>query len=375
MKTVNGPPTPGRVLQLVLSLEPGGAERLVIETAHRLTQHIPMAVCSLDGTGAWDHELTDRGIPLTTLDRRPGFRPAIARMVAREARRHRATVLHCHQYSPFVYGSLSIAFHGAKVVYTEHGRLADSCPGLRRRVANTVIGRLPRRIVAVSEDLRRSMIAEGFPGDRIEVVRNGIDPGAPADDRARRGARQRLGLPADAVVIGTVARLDRVKDLRTLVEAFSALRRALPTAVLLIVGEGPLRTELEAVAAHVAAGEAVRFLGMRADARNVIAAFDVYVNTSISEGISLSILEAMAAGLPVVATRVGGTPEVVQDSVTGILVAPRDPSALAHVLAQLAVDTSRRAAMGAAGRARVEDQFALDSMVHRYRTMYEELSR
>jgi glycosyltransferase involved in cell wall biosynthesis len=365
--------TKPRVLQLVLSLSPGGAERLVVQLATALWASIPMAVCCLDGRGAWAEDLADRGIPVVALDRSPGFRPTLAISVAREVRRHGATVLHCHQYSPFVYGSLSSGLrHGARVIYTEHGRLAGSTAGARRRAANRVLGRVPSRLIAVSRELRQSMIDEGFPEARVAVVSNGVElPRADRDARAR--ARASLALPSDAPVVGTVARLDPVKDLSTLVSALALMRAAVPNAILLVVGDGPMRSTLEALARD-RVPDGVRFLGFRADVAELLPALDIYANSSIGEGLSLTILEAMAASLPVVATRVGGTPEAVEHDVSGVLVPPRDAAALAAALTSLAADASRRASMGSAGRRRVERYFTLDRMTRDYRAMYEELS-
>jgi glycosyltransferase involved in cell wall biosynthesis len=364
-----------RVLQVVLSLDPGGTERLVIELARRLTVRMPMAVCCLDTAGAWAPELQDAGIPVTTLGRDPGFHPGLAGRIAGEIRRHHATVVHCHQYTPFVYTSLSrLHRHGARVVFTDHGRLADSRPTWKRTVANRVLGRLPHRTCAVSGDLRHSMIEEGFPGS-VEVIHNGVECGMPPTDEDRRRARSRLDIASEAFVIGTVARLDPVKDLGTLIAAFGTLRTHAPEALLVVVGDGPMRNGLERQAAEVAPGGAIRFVGQRSDVRDLMPAFDVYANSSTSEGVSLTLLEAMAAAVPLVATRVGGTPEVVLDDRSGLLVPARDPGAFSTALATLIQRPDLRGAMGAEGRARLEREFDLETMIARYGEIYEEVSR
>ena len=361
-----------RVLQVVLSLNPGGTERLVVELARRLHHDVPMAVCCLDSQGSWASELTSVGISVDALGRPSGFVPSLGRRIARLADRHRATVIHCHHYSPFVYGGLARLWRPAtRVIYTEHGRLSDAPPSGKRRLANIVYGMLPSRVFAVSNELRQHLIDEGFSSRAAGVIYNGIDLG-PVNDAVRRtAARQRLGVSEDTLVIGTIARLDPVKDLGTLIKALGLMPG--PSAIVLVIGDGSERESLvrESVAAGVA--DRVRFLGHRDDAREWLAGCDVYVNSSISEGVSLTILEAMAAGLPVVATRVGGTPEVV-DAASGKLVAPRDPESLALALSELQKDPMARMQLGASARGRVERQFTLNRMVSEYREVYERLS-
>jgi glycosyltransferase involved in cell wall biosynthesis len=362
---------PARVLQVALSLVPGGTERLVIEIAKRLAPSFPMAVCLLDEPGAWAAELAGRGIPVAALFRAPGFRPSLALRIARVAAAHRADIIHCHQYSPFVYGALAALVRpGTRVVFTEHGRLSDAPASFKRRLANRIVAHLPASIFAVSFDLRRHMIAEGFPAPRVGVIWNGIDPGPPPGERDRVEARCLLGIGAERLVVGTVARLDPVKDLPSLVFAFAALRRARPEALLAIVGDGPERPKIEAAAREAEVAADVLFTGQRADVRRILPAFDLFVNSSVSEGISLTILEAMAACLPVVATRVGGTPEVVKDGETGVLVPARDRASLGQALLDLAGAPKRARELGRAGRARVEKAFSIDRMVADYARVY-----
>ena len=241
---------------------------------------------------------------------------------------------------------------------------------MKRRLINPVLGRLPSAVFAVSSDLRHYMTLEGFAARRVRVIHNGVDPGLPPTRADRDAARRACGLTARTPVIGAVGRLDPVKDLDTLVRAFATLRHAHPALRLLVVGDGPERAGLEERASALGVGSAVSFLGYRADARQILPALDVYVNSSLHEGVSLTILEAMAAAVPVVATSVGGTPEVVADDETGVLVPSRSPVALASAVSHLLVNPDRRAQLGRAGRSRVERLFSLDAMTARYLDVY-----
>jgi glycosyltransferase involved in cell wall biosynthesis len=357
------------VLQVVLSLNPGGTERLVVDLAERLSPEMPMSVCCLDEPGAWATPLEARGVAVTALHRQPGFHPSLGRAVAAAVERHRATVVHAHHYSPYVYACAARLWRRQlPIVFTEHGRLSDAGPSAKRRLANQVLARCAREVFAVSRDLRAHLVAEGFRAGDVGVIYNGIEPGPMPDAMARTDTRAALGVEHDVFVVGTIARLDAVKDLGTLIAAIAELAAERPVAAA-IVGDGPERATLERLAAEAGVSGTIRFLGQRNDARRWLAACDVYVNSSISEGISLTILEAMAAGLTPVVTRVGGTPEVVDES-CGRLVPARDPRGLAGALRTLAASPALRADLGQAARRRVEERFSLDRMVAAYADVY-----
>lgn len=357
-------------MQLVLSLSPGGTERLVIEICKQLADSVESIVCCLDEPGAWAAELIAQGIPVVSLQRRPGFHPGLARQIARVIEAERIDVVHCHHYSPYVYGLLATLTHPrVRLVFTEHGRLSNVPASRKRKLINPLLALWPARLCAVSSDLKQHMVAEGFPARRLGVVHNGIEPGLRPREAQRVAARQALGLSADAFVVGTVGRLDPVKDLSVLIRAHAQLVAEQPAARLVIVGDGPEREPLEAEARRLSVADSICFAGYRADVRALMPAFDVYANSSTYEGVSLTILEAMAATLPVVATNVGGNPEVLVDHETGRLISGQ-PSAIADILLELARDPVRRRRMGAAGRWRVRRYFSLRRMVQQYADAY-----
>jgi glycosyltransferase involved in cell wall biosynthesis len=229
---------------------------------------------------------------------------------------------------------------------------------------------MPDRVYAVSYNLKAHIVKEGFDDDQVQVVYNGIAVGPSPDRRDRERVRTLLGIPEQTFAIVTVARLDPVKDLDVLIQSVALLNRQLP-ARLIVVGDGSERAHLENVARTVDVGHCVRFVGHREDARDLLAGFDVYANSSISEGISLTILEAMAAAIPVVATRVGGTPEIL-DETCGRLVPARDAQTLAAALSDLAARPDLREQLGRAARQRVETRFTLERMIGEYREAYYE---
>jgi glycosyltransferase involved in cell wall biosynthesis len=356
-------------MQLVLSLSPGGTERLVIEICKQLAERIEPMVCCLDERGTWARELESLGIPVVALGRRPGFQPALAREVASLVNAHGIDVVHCHHYSPYVYGLMASLMTHARLVFTEHGRLSDGKPSRKRQLINPLLSLLPGSIFAVSADLKQHMVAEGFPARCIRVVYNGVDPGTRPSSAQRAHAREVLGIPPDAFVVGTVGRLDPVKNLGVMLQVQQSLGDKVKRAFAVIIGDGPERAALAATAADLGVADSVIFTGYRSDIRALMPAFDVYLNCSTYEGVSLTILEAMAAGLPVVATPVGGNPEVVVDQETGYLISSR-PRLLADTLAHLAFDARLRRAMGDAARWRVIRHFSIARMVDEYAAVY-----
>ena len=361
------------VMLVALSLDPGGTERLIVELAKRALGPFRVTVCCLDRPGEWASELEDRGIDVVALDRQPGFHPGLGHRLAQEARRRGVDVLHCHHYTPFVYGCLArMEMRALSLVYTEHGRLSDAPPTLKRRLVTPSLARIANEMYAVSDDLRRYLLSAGFPAARMGVITNGIHVGSAPDAEAVRRAKQLLGAVDDRPIVAAIGRLDSVKDLSVLLDAFAQLSQR--EARLVIIGDGPQAEHLRAHAAARGLDMRVQFLGYRPGVRELYPGVDVLVNTSISEGISLTLLEAMAACVPIVATAVGGTPEVVVDGVTGILVPPRSPSAVAVALDDLLQSPDRRQRMSIAARKRVETFFTFERMASLYFEAYVRLA-
>ncbi|NKC12975.1 MAG: glycosyltransferase [Gammaproteobacteria bacterium] len=359
------------LVQVVLSLGAGGTERLVIEMCERLHHDTQIEVVCLDAAGEWAYRVATLGIRVTVLERRPGFQWRLAAGIRRIAKTLPAPVIHCHHYTPFIYGCLAgLTLPGSKIVYTEHGRYSDGSPSMKRRLANQFFGRTPGRFFAVSHDLRRHLISEGLPAARLEVNHNGIDPGPTPQASARADARANLGLAGDDWTIGTVARLDPVKNLGLLVQAAAHLYQQIPTLKLVFIGDGPDRVMLERACAQAGIAARTVFTGQRDDARALLAGLDTYVNCSVIEGISVTLLEALAAGLAVVATQVGGTPEILRHEDQGLLIPSRDAQALTAALARIHTDEALRRHLQQAARAHIESAFSIEHMLKRYTDAY-----
>jgi sugar transferase (PEP-CTERM/EpsH1 system associated) len=372
------------VAQIVVNLDIGGLERVVIGLLRRLDRARFRSVlyCLREG-GALIDEAAAAGAAVCPLNKKEGVDYRLFVRLARSLKTQGVDIVHCHNFGPLIYGSVSGRMaRTAGVVYTAHGRYSSS------RLGRVFFRRswLVDRIVTVSDDARDVAINKGgVRPDRVVTLINGIDverfAGADGERLLASGAtkfcarRRELGIPEDAFVFGIVARLTAVKDHRNLFEAMVRLRRDHPAAHLCVVGDGELSDELKARAAELELGNAVSFMGARRDVPQLLNTFDAFVLSSYSEGLSITLLEAMAAGLPVVATDVGGNPEVVIDDVTGFIVRPRDPDALAGAMKAVMDDPDEAAGMGERGSDRVKRKFSLDVMVRGYEQIYEELLR
>jgi glycosyltransferase involved in cell wall biosynthesis len=237
-----------------------------------------------------------------------------------------------------------------------------------------LLARRTARIVAVSEAVRRELVDDyGLPAGKVTTVHNGLDLApflAPGD---RRAARERYGIPTDALVFGLAARFAPQKALDVLVEATAPVLEADPRTWLIVAGDGPLIEVVRTKARATAVRDRMLFPGFETDVPGLLAALDLYVSPSIAEGLGLATIEAMAAGLPVVGTKVGGTPEVVEDGVTGVLVRPGKSGPLGAAIARLLAHPAERKRMGEAGRERALAEFGETKMLERIAALYREV--
>lgn len=228
-------------------------------------------------------------------------------------------------------------------------------------------------VLANSESTKRwAMATEGVPEDRIRVIHNGIDldEHRALDSRTRAQYRELLGLPDGSIAVGMVANLRPIKGIEVFLSAAAQAARQVPEARFIIAGEGEERASLEAYAARLGLAGSVRFLGRRRDIPALLSAFDIGVLSSKSESFSNSLIEYMAAGLPVVTTAVGGSSEAVEEGRTGFIVPVGDPHTLGEAVLRLIADSELRAALGARGRARVERLFSHRSAVEKSEVLY-----
>jgi glycosyltransferase involved in cell wall biosynthesis len=352
----------------------GGAERFAVGLATRLPRdRFEPWLCSTRGADAGGiAALADAGVPYVNLDRQTKWRIDRLAGLPSLIRRERFHILHTHKFGSNVWGSLiGTACRVPVIVAHEHSWSYEGDP-LRAWLDGRVIGRLATRFIAVSSaDARRMETRERVPADKIVVSPTGYVPSArsPAID-----LRAELGLAPQTPLIATAARCSPEKRLDILLDAHVRVLDSIPDANLAIAGDGKSRPELMRRAHELGLDGKVHFLGMRADVDAILRSADVAALASDREGSPLIMFECMATDTPLVATAVGGVPDVVEQGRTGILVPRRDPVALADGLVALLADPQRRAAIAAAARERLA-QFTIDAAAERFAQLYETLFR
>jgi glycosyltransferase involved in cell wall biosynthesis len=281
-----------------------------------------------------------------------------------------ADLVHAHLPLAGVAARLAGRLAGVPVVYTEHN-LQERYHPLTRRT-NLATWRLQRAAVAVSAEVAESIARHAPPGVPVRVVHNGIETGPP-DEVGGRAVRAALGVPPGVPLVGTVAVFRRQKRLDLWLETARRIAEREPSARFVLVGDGPLRGEIEALAARLGLAGRVAFPGLQDDVRPWLTALDLYLMTSEFEGLPLALLEAMAAGRAVVVTAVGGVPEAVTDGESGAVLPFGDVAALAAAALALLADPGRRAELGAAAQRRVAESFGIRRMAAELEALYREV--
>lgn len=372
---MNTPARPG-LSHVVNSLNPGGAERIVVEMSCECSHDYDVQVLCLDTPGAWAGDLRKRGVPVHTLWRQPGFDVSMPAKLRSHFQRHGTRIIHAHQCTPWFYAALSRLWYAEpRLLVQEHGRFYPEVESRARAFVNrTLIRKLTHRFVAVSRDIRERLIRyEGLDSEEIEVIYNGVAAPPKLTGSERHALRRDLGFDHTDFVVGTVGRFDPIKNLPMLVASLAAAAQQLGTLRGLLVGDGIVFNELKAQIAAVGMSDRVRFTGYRSDATQLVQCLDLFVLSSLSEGTSMALLEAMAAGVAVAVTEVGGNPEIVVQGATGWTVPSGSIEALTAVILDAAQNEARRKRLAQAGQQRFTEQFSWVRMIEAYRERYAEL--
>jgi len=362
------------ILHVVESLERGGLERFVVDlaTAQRKTGH-NVAVCCLFSTGRLEGELSAAGIPVSCARKRSGFDVTAVRFLWQELRLHEVEVMHSHNAVANYYSAMAaLLAPRVRLVNSRHGMGAVDTRSRKERLYRASLVRTAAVAVVCKTAADHFAVHQVAPDSLMQIVHNGIrlDRFARRNVPAVMAARATLAIPPDAFVIGTVGRLNWAKDHAMLIDAFSRMRERQARDRLVIVGDGELRESLLSQIATTGLDDAVKLAGDRSDVAEILHAFDVFAMTSVTEGYSIALLEAAAAGLPAVVSAVGGNAEIVQHGSTGLVVEMRTVEAFCTAFDRLAADVDGRRRMGESARAWAEEHGDLDSVVERYDALY-----
>lgn len=369
-----------RALFLCNSAFLGGAERYTVTVVRELSRRghqivvaapedsgVLLAARSMSGvTGlatALGPKLSKRSAVETALRWR-SYRSGLRALLATAMDRYGVEVLHAQFKKEQLLASRLAASLGIPVVWTEHGPLPRALTALsparalyRRSAVRT------QRILCVSEAVQSDLLSHGVPPDRLELCYNGVDLSGLRSTVDRTTLRTRLGVGPDELVVGAVSRLVPLKGLTYLLDAIPSVTTAFDNARFVLVGDGPEQEALQRQARELGIWDRITFTGFREDVGDLLSAMDLFVTPTLAEGCPLSVMEAMSLAVPVVASGVGGIPEVLHQGAAGVLVPPRDTEALVVAIGDLLRDAPRRARLGEAGRARVRERFTVERMM------------
>lgn len=369
-------PQPLNILHVVDSLELGGLERVVTDLAiSQVARGNSVSVFSINDTGGHRGTLEAEGIRVVQGGKRRTADLHVLRLLWRTIVQGGVDVVHAHNFVPTYYAAAAL------VPLRRRPPLVTTCHDMGTRLSDRKLRMLFRlsltrtaRVAMVSQQVYRRFIESGMIApSKAAVIMNGVATERfAAGDEARRNARLELRLAPEAPVIGTVGRMVALKNQQALIGAMPVLLKAFPDAVLVIIGNGPLRSALQAQAVETGVSANVRFAGERTDVASLLHALDVFALPSLTEGLSIALLEASACGLPIVASDAGGNPEIVADGVTGLLVPVGNGESLTNAFLTLLQDSALRHRMGEAARAWVQANGSISASCRAYHQYYQE---
>jgi glycosyltransferase involved in cell wall biosynthesis len=355
------------VMQITWSFVAGGAEMYAFSLASNLDRNrYHVILCALDQGGALEPEICRSGIPYFVMHRRPGIQLGLMWKLFLLFRKTGVEVVHTHHFNQLFYSAIGARLAGARLIHTEHS--VEFCSRWDLRLALRLLCGLCDKVVAVGSHGERTLRQRvGIPPHKLRVIPGGVKLSNSSEPKYE--ARRTLGLSQDARVATIVARLYPEKNHRMLLSAFDAVRRHVPGAQLLIVGEGVEETAISAEISRLGLTDLVHMLGVRRDISRILAASDVFLLSSHREAFPIAVLEAMAAELPVIATAVGDLPSILEDGVTGRLIGPGDTQAFACAIIDVLNDPVGARRMGRQARRSVA-AFGLAKMVENYEALY-----
>ncbi len=364
-----------KVAHVTFDMRIGGAEQVIANLIENTNhKYILSIICLEQPTGPFGRNLIEKGYQIISFNRKPGFDFSLVRHIRNYIIDNNIDILHCHQYTPYVYGLFASAFTSTKIIFTEHGRFYPDKKKIKRVLFNPVLSLLTDSVTAISSATRDALVEyENFSRKKIMVVYNGIDDAmytTPSDTNVR----QSLGIKPEDFVLGTVARLDPIKNHKMMIKSLGIVRKSYPNTFLVLVGDGQERKNLESFVSSLGLSSHVIFTGFKEDIHNYLKAIDIFLLTSFSEGTAMTLLEAMASSLPCIATNVGGNPEIVRNGETGFIVPNDDCKLLTDKICLLLQDEDLLNKMGNAGRRRFKEKFSVEQMVSAYEKVYDDLS-
>jgi len=361
-----------KILILVQGLKIGGLENVVCNLSRDI-RDFDIEICCFDSLGVYSEELEKKGIKVSFLPRKKGVDWLYALRLSKFIKSQRIDIIHAHNFTAWFYAGLAGFLSDKKVVYTEHDNSYASSRHVR--LISNLLKRKTAKVITVSQNVKSTF--EKYSGVKeVEVVYNGIDKDVfkPVDIAEKNLRRKQYGFSENDILLGMVGRIDKLKNQRCLIEVLPELIGKFgQNTKLILIGDGCLKESLQGKVKNMHLDKNVNFMGERSDIAGLLPVLDVFLLPSLAEGLPVSVIEAMACGLAIVASRVGGIPELIQDGENGILIDPKKKEDLLQAIIKLLNDKEQRQIMGQRARNKFIESFSLDRMINNYQAIYKDL--
>lgn len=368
---------PLRILHITYDMGIGGTEQVIknlITGAN--TSEVAHHLCCIESPlGPWGKTLQASGIPVFSFNRKPKLDRKLIANIRRIIKGNKIQIVHAHQYTPFTYGFFASRGTGAKLIFTEHGRFYPDSSSRKRRLVNRALFPFVDKVTAISEATKQAMVQyEVIPAKQIEVIYNGIHAITPTSTEDQQALRNELGIPEHALIFGTIARFDTIKNQTLMIRGFAKALNTHSNIRLVLVGDGPERETLAQLVDELDLQDAVHFTGYQPEPKRYINLFDAFLLTSLSEGTSMTLLEAMSVGKPCIASNAGGNPEIVSHEKTGLIFPSENEPELVNAMNRLIADEALRARFSAEAIGTFDARFTAAVMQKRFMAIYKSLT-
>ena len=360
-----------RVMHVTFDMRIGGTEMVIKNIIEGNSDaNIEMSIYCIEAPlGPWGKDLKASGTPIAVEERQPGFDRSLINKIRKHIKDNDIDILHCHQYTPWVYGTLAAAFTKTKVIFTEHGRFYPDSSSWKRRLFNPLLLLLTSDITAISEATKRALYEyEGISLNKVKLVYNGIAP-ISCSEHERHEALECLGLSEKPLVFGTIARFDPIKNHSMMLRAFKKALSQMPGAILIMVGDGEERGNVDFLIEKLHLQDNVLLTGYQSNPAKYLALMDVFLLSSLSEGTSMTLLEAMSIGKPCIVTDAGGNGEIIENGVNGFVVENDNAELFANAMVDMSkTDKLKNYQLNA--KDRFEKLFSINRMLNEYKKIW-----
>ncbi|MFT7096826.1 MAG: glycosyltransferase involved in cell wall biosynthesis [Glaciecola sp.] len=359
------------ILHITYDMRIGGTEMVIKNIIEGCDNAFSMSIfCIEEPLGPWGQDLQKTGIKVSTFARADGFDTSLISALRKHIKKYNINIVHCHQYTPWVYGTLAVFGLSTKVIFTEHGRFYPDSSGWKRRIVNPLLAMMTHKLTTISNATRQALVNYEFlKTDKIDVIYNGIK-GLEFDENAALDIRNKLKIQASDIVFGTIARLDPIKNHNMMLRAFADVTKKNPRTKLIIVGDGELMPTLKSLIQALDIEDRVMLTGYIPYPKDYLGIFDIFLLSSLSEGTSMTLLEAMSLAKPCIVTDAGGNKEIVTHGETGLVTDNDNMLQFSDAMLALANDKDTTQKYGKNARVVFEQKFDASHMAEEYANIY-----